>query len=694
MPTGGYHGEWGTTPFWTGAHEIHPSPLPMPEGYVGLDEQAAMILDIVPDARFFVRMMDMPPESWYAANPHDVMTDCRGHGYQAPSLASTAYNGELHRFIQTVTGYCEQSSWAERVIGYVIYPLGEGGIALAYAGHLFDHAAVMVEAFRAYLQEIYGSDSALRQAWQDDSVSLATVRVPGDEDFRTRNGEHVLFWPEARQVRRERDYLHLQTRLFRRYLRTILSGVREVAGAGKLCGIDALKGNMLGWMCSPTFTGQGWQEHYSDLLLATGTTGMADILDWPEIDLLATPHDYRYRWVGFGYDPEGIADSVYLHGKIMFIEEDQRSYANNERGLFGSLEPGQEEAVLLRNLASALSKGQQSYPMDVCVGYFEAEPIQQVLEQRIAIEEHFLQRERADVPSVVMLVDDRAGFDTDFSSQYNDLAVIRQRIHGMNHCGVPTRTFLFDDLQRDDLPGCHRLFLLPNCYRYSEAGKRLLTEKLFRNGNVLVFGPGSGITDGETVAADFAMQLLGMDFECYHYAYPRFVTLDGWGHPLLLGCGASDTYGDSYQYGPVLVPVAQDGVTQLGSIALDNGRRRPGLVVKEFGNGAAGNGNPGPRGAGDYAVVFTTAVPLPAHLLRNLATFSGTHVYDYEDDVVYADTGMVAIHAVKPGKRTIYLPRHSTVTDVLSGERLARDAQQIAFTVEKAVTRWFELSAM
>ena len=395
----------------------------------------------------------------------------------------------------------------------------------------------------------------------------------------------------------------------------------------------------------------------------------------------------------------------------MLVEEDQRSYANNDaRGLFSSLSSGEEEAVLYRNLAASLSKGQQTYPIDVCVGYFEAEAIQQILDRRREIEAKFLSIVRAEVPSVVMLVDDRASLYTDFSAEYNDLAVIRQRIWGMNHCGVPAKTFLWDDLERDNFPGCHRLFLLPNCYRFGEDVMAGLQGRLFRDGNVIVFGPGSGITDGETVGPEFAAALLGMDMEQYDYEYPRFVTMDNWTHPITAGFGACESFGDTHRYGPVLVPfdrtaaectggmksrkaLADDArpFTRLETIPLDNGKRRPGLVVKEFGNGAAGNGTPGPRGMGDYAVVFTAAVPLPCNLLRNLARFSGTHVYDEIDDVVYADSTMLAVHASKPGPRRLALPRPATVSDVVTGETIGSGIREITFQVDAAVTRWFRL---
>jgi hypothetical protein len=710
MPTGGYNGEWGTSPFWTGPGQINDPPVAMPDDYRGLEWQARTILDMCPDARFFVRMMDMPPESWGKANPDDMLQNHLGQLYPIPSYASDRYVTEAAAFFRALAGWCERQVWAERMIGYVVYPLGEGATPLACEGFLFDQSPVMRRAFRAFLQVEYGSDRALRAAWCDDAVTIDTAAVPRDPDFRQRGDKPVLFWPEAAQVQRERDYFACQRPLFRRYYEAAI-GAFKTAAPNRLVGFDAFKGNMLGWMCHPIFTGGKWKEHYGDSILATGTAGMSELLDLPGLDLVATPHDYRCRWAGFGFDPEGIGDSVQLHGKMMMVEEDQRSYANNERGLFGSIEPGEEEAVLYRNLAACLSKGQNTYPMDVCVGYFEDERIQAVFEKRLALKERFLHVARADVPSVTMLVDDRSGLYTDFSAEYNDLAVIRQRIWGLNHCGVPTRTFLWDDLERADFPACHRLFILPNCYLADERNLRLLRDKLFRNGNVIVFGPGSGITDGARVGPETAAAMLGMDMELYAYEYPRFVTIDNWAHPLTDGFAACDCFGDTHRYGPVLLPSdrtapectggvkprrAQAGddrpFTRLGTIAIDNGKRRPGLVVKEFGRGAAGNGAPGPRGAGDYAVVFTAAVPLPAKLLRNLARFSGTHVYDDQDDVVCADSATVAVHAVRPGRRVLRLPRVCRVTDLVSGRAMARPTDRIGFTAHGPVTRWFALT--
>ncbi len=90
--------------------------------------------------------------------------------------------------------------------------------------------------------------------------------------------------------------------------------------------------------------------------------------------------------------------------------------------------------------------------------------------------------------------------------------------------------------------------------------------------------------------------------------------------------------------------------------------------------------------------MFTTAVPLPSWFLRNLAWFSGTHVYDEADDVVYADSRMVAVHAVKPERRVIHLPRRCRVEDLVTGRPVARSVSQMVVIVHDPVTRWLRLS--
>lgn len=58
-------------------------------------------------------------------------------------------------------------------------------------------------------------------------------------------------------------------------------------------------------------------------------------------------------------------------------------------------------------------------------------------------------------------------------------------------------------------------------------------------------------------------------------------------------------YGDSYAYGALLVPQEHPEVRRLGGIQWASALDGAGLVIREFGCGAPGNGRAGRRGRGD-----------------------------------------------------------------------------------------------
>ena len=114
-------------------------------------------------------------------------------------------------------------------------------------------------------------------------------------------------------------------------------------------------------------------------------------------------------------------------------------------------------------------------------------------------------------------------------------------------------------------------------------------------------------------------------------------------------------------------------------------------MLKEFGKGAAGNGKKGGRGAGDYSVVFTAALPMPAPLLRSLAKFGGTNVWCDEDAVIAASDTMVSLHASRSGSYTIQLPRRCHVIDALNGKTVGQNLRQLQVKINAPQTRTFLL---
>ncbi len=182
-----------------------------------------------------------------------------------------------------------------------------------------------------------------------------------------------------------------------------------------------------------------------------------------------------------------------------------------------------------------------------------------------------------------------------------------------------------------------KTWVFPNLFKIDDEVMDMLRSKVLRDGNVAIFGPASGITDGICISADGATRLLNVPMEIVPRTVGRRVLIQDSGHPITRELQANQTYGDSLKYGPVIVPgkwaVENSGGAGLGFASAGWYINRTGLFVKEEGLGAAGNGKAGDRGGDDYAVIWSIAMPMPANLLRSAARYAGSNIWCEENDV-------------------------------------------------------------
>ncbi|MCG3147198.1 MAG: hypothetical protein PCFJNLEI_00636 [Verrucomicrobiae bacterium] len=631
---GGVDGDWFTTPFWTD-HNVFPA---VQED--NLSRHAALVLKHCPDARFWVRIGAGPPKKWREQFSGELLVNCDGKRYDHASTASVRFHEQYGLMVENIVRYCEAQPWGERVAGYLVFPLDEGTSNLVNKGYCFDYSPVALAGFRTWLKD-------------------PTATIPAE-----RNRPPTLHWPEPEEKHLEREYCRFMREMTTQAFRIAARAVKKVA-PGKLVGFDAFKQTMLGWPLGARWQGdyrqRGWLLH-----AASGAFGMAELLDMPELDIVITPHDYLHRGMGFGYEPEGIGDAAVLRGKSMWIEEDSRTFSLPEQGRWNAMKDMTEvRAGLWRNLGAALSRGFNTYPMDVCgASFFMDDQIQALLGERRRVHEAATHWERREVPSIVMVIDDWSVLEEDLTLGYQWLAVQQQRLYGLARCGVPVRIHLLEDLAKANFPACHKVFLFPNLFRLTPERIALIREKVFRKGNLAIFGPATGIHGGTT-------ELTGIPITREKMESPRLVTIDRFDHPITANLPRLD-FGDSLPYGPVLIP---GDLQRLGGIQWPQARDGVGLGIKQF---------------ADYAVIFSCAVPLPAELLREIARFSGTHVYGEADDLIFADSCSLTVHSVRPGKRVIKLPAATPVWDMIEKRKLGELAE-IQLDVAGPQTKLFYL---
>jgi hypothetical protein len=283
-----------------------------------------------------------------------------------------------------------------------------------------------------------------------------------------------------------------------------------------------------------------------------------------------------------------------------------------------------------------------------------------------------------------MILDDEAVLETNGDGRFFNEAVLWEWKTGLVRAGVPVRKYLVDDLALGNFPA-HKVFYFPNLFRVDAKRMKLLQDNVFRAGHVVVWGPGSGISDGSRIGAESATRLTGFAFEMLPVNYPRRTLLSNTSHPLTKGLSAATLLGGPLAYGPVLFPT--DG-TPLGIAWTKLGRNLSGLAVKEIPVAAGA----GAASGSTWTSVFTTSPGLPAAFWRNCARHSGTHVWCEDDELVMADSSLVALHSVVSGPKRLLLPTASAVTDVITGEPVAASAREIRFDLVAPDTRLFRIT--
>lgn len=689
-----------------------------------LDRQANAILGQCPEARFYIKFSLSPPIRWTEKYPGEMQTDESGKRYREASWSSPRYLKGLATYVARLVQFCEGRSWGDRIIGYLPLPYGEGATLLTISGGMFDRSEASTRGFRAWLKTRYRTDKALAKAWGDTQARLATAEVPRDSEWLAKRRDSVptldgkplagmttnanvkpagLFhWIEPAAAVREHDYCRFMRQVLLTWISTVTGAARQAcaaAGVQRVVLIDALKQPLMGWQIQSNFDGIGDGQSFPNLLLLSGSWGIGPALDQIGLDGLWNPADYTARTLGFAYESEGLTDSLRLRGQTVMVENDARNYVGQgvqDQGAFRT--ETEVEAGLLRNAAMSLSRGWQSYWCNVGSSYFHDAGIHKTVKRIVPMLDRLNtapHRETRD--AVALIIDDESPFFEDFTSGYQSLACIWQRVRGLAHCGVPYRVFLLSDLERDNFPD-FKVFLFPNLFKVDGKVEDLLKRKVLRNGNLALFGPATGITDGQVLTAAPASRLLGVPMELLPRTTVRHVIMQdpAGGHPITRELPAAYVYGDSLPYGPTLVPgewaVENNGAVPLGHANACWFIHRTGLFLKEFGRGPAGNGKTGKRGSNDYGVVWSVAMPLPANLLRACARYAGCNIWCEEDDVIYASDSLVALHAVKGGPRTLHLPRPCRVTDAVTNRPVGKSAtREIRFRVTPPATRIFRL---
>ena len=664
----------GTRLFWTddGALTAEPAfKIPNNSEFATYDESLNYSLSTLPDTRLLIRFNLDESNAWRKSNPDELVLTETGERLNVPSLASDTFWGNSAKAAGALVCWYEKQPYAEKIVGYADFWRCEGTHESTIMGWLSDRSPVMTAAWRAYLQKTYGDDAKLQAAWGDPKATIATSVPPADRlRGPVREVAAIPFWQAGKENAPLRDWLLCLRGLFHQRVIQVAAAMKEGCNGRVPILHDMLKQPMQGWNIGDFFNlEQPMQPFGLELMAGCGSSGVAGLFDAPGMDGLITPHDYQGRGMGGIFEPEGAADSCTLRGKLFLCEMDTRSYVGCRAEEAPARDLAEFEAITWRNIATSLSRGWWPYWMDLYANWFSDPAMQPVLARQVKVLNEASAWPHHDEPGIAIVIDDAATEETNGAGRYPFLAISEQIRLGIARSGVPYRIYLLEDLALANLPP-HKVWYFPNLFRYDD--RRLaLVNRVQKDGNVVVWGPGSGISDGATIGPVSATKLTGFSFDVIPGNYQRRGLFLG-GHPLTEGI-AGQTFGDGLGYGPQLFP--KNGVSVASAFAQQS-ENHSALAVKE---------------QDGWTSLFAAALPLPAGFWRNAARLAKAHVWCETDDVVVASREIVALHSIVPGAKTIRLPRPSRVVDLITGNEVAAKTGEIRFEMKAPGTRAFQL---
>ncbi len=310
-----------------------------------LDFQARRILHLNPDAFLFVNFRFAAMAAWCKANPDEIVGYATGAASGSdelygrpvrPSAASLKFKNEALQTIRAMMKFIQSQPWGKRVIGlrasYGIYR--EWHTYGMYQGP--DTGKAMTAAFRNYLKNKYRSDAALRQAWNDNTVTIDSATVPtADERW-----SKPSFFRDPVANRKVLDYYDCNANV-----------TADLLLAMGQCVKENLPGRLFG-----AYYGYALQHNQPP----EGANVLLDkVLSSPFIDFLSNPAPYTAdsRLAGGDFMERSIPATYHRYEKLVLAEDDSRFHHIVTQKAISCRDAVESEMVVRRNYCNMIFDG-------------------------------------------------------------------------------------------------------------------------------------------------------------------------------------------------------------------------------------------------------------------------------------------------------------------------------------------------
>lgn len=519
----------------------------------------------------------------------------------------------------------------------------------------FDYSEGSRKGIIGELKKMYHHDlQALRQAWGEPTLEFDQIKMPSPMEL---SPNQVFLWPDLPAEKRLID--------------CILAYHRAV-----ITTMDLITAEFKKSIGKPTVA---LTYFPINCVLTQGELLRSEQMD----GIVAVPGYMRKRRTGSHNESGHALGSFRLHKKIYLDEVDFRSdygmVQNREYRRYVGASEGLDDHFhqLRRNFAFLFSQGEWGWFRTLGVkGHFNWYGMYAPIlgEIQLAAKTLIEAPVSDDWGQVAVFRDDLSqAYYSFFERHDHRLHHSAISIRGLSHSGLSWNSYLLSDLENPVRPHA-KINLFSTATSLSEKQIQWIENNLQKNGNILVFiGDAGRIAPGGFEKN--IHRLTGMRIKAHPEILVAYkLSPDRFDDPLSTGMPGNALWFRNIN-GPLFLIEDPDAQP----LALLSGTSFPAMSVKRHPNWTAVY----LAGNSEYA--------LTAEFLRKLATEAGIQPIGPEGDVTYCGNGFLAIHAVKPGRKEIFLKSASELTDLSTGEKVAEKTSSYSCYMNAGETRWFRI---
>ena len=396
---------------------------------------------------------------------------------------------------------------------------------------------------------------------------------------------------------------------------------------------------------------------YTRILPDSGHLALRKVLDSGVVDFVSTPHsgmgNSRQNIGDFDYRTFTEVESVQKAGKLFYSETDIRTSVSRwisetrpEIDPDGEYKhdvwlgpPTIEDSleVLKTVFAKVLISGSANWWFDLWGGWYDNEKIMSLFERMQIIGDESLLRPRGSVAQIAVLLDERSYRYLPFGAAQhgNKFSWIDCQLAQLGKVGAPYDLYLLDDINKLNLAQ-YRMVVFLNAFVLSENQRRTISDRCMSENRVLIWLYAPGLIK-DTLSVENTSSLLGMNFKMDTTHPSSTITLSLSGKPV------------NYEGAAVSPFIYVNEGADLACGRTPDGR----IVVAE-------------KAGSNCRNVFVAMPPLPWQVIQHYAKKANVHLYNEDGIVVWANESYLAVSAAEAGKRTIRLPKISTLKEVLA----------------------------